>query len=152
MKELINILFNITEKIDRRTKPWHPLEHWSTGQIFGINLLQVGQPTSMFSFSSGSAMMEVVGISHCHFLRLITNQSNASSHFWSYLAFEASFAQKTVNGLDFVPTCKKYDWLNLNFVLQCLTSSPTNFAKKFQIHVSLEPMCGFDQNQFLLKA
>ena len=38
-----------------------------------------------------------------------------------------------------------------NYV-QCLTSSPANFASNFQIHFSMELLGGFDQTQFLMKA
>jgi len=71
MKELMNILFEITEKINGRTKPWHPLEHWSRSQVISINLLQVGQPLSVFTFPALTAMMEVVRISNSHFFRLV---------------------------------------------------------------------------------
>ena len=36
--------------------------------------------------------------------------------------------------------------------IQCLTSSPANFAWNFQIHFSLELLGGFDQTQSLIKA
>ena len=36
--------------------------------------------------------------------------------------------------------------------VQCLTSSPANLPKNFQIHFSLELMGGLDQTQFLMKA
>ena len=36
--------------------------------------------------------------------------------------------------------------------VQCLTSSPAILPENVQIHFSLEPMCGFDQIQFLMKA
>ena len=40
---------------------------------------------------------------------------------------------------------------NLKYI-QCLTSSPANFASNFQIHFSLEIDGGFDQTQLLMKA
>ena len=42
--------------------------------------------------------------------------------------------------------------VTVNLHVQCLTSSPANFAWNFQIHFSLEPDGEFQQNQFLLKA
>ena len=57
-----SVLYPKREQL-KLTKPWHPLEHWSRSQVISINLLQVGQPLSVFTFPALTAMMEVVRIS-----------------------------------------------------------------------------------------
>ena len=76
MKELMYILFKIAEKVDGRTDTWHPiLEHrqGSGGQVISLQLLQVGQPVSVFAFTALTAMVEVVLVAHGHLFGLVPN-------------------------------------------------------------------------------
>ena len=99
----MNILFKIAKKVDGWTQPWNPMELWSRGQVVGLKLLQLGEPGSVFTLTTLTAMVEVVVVSNRNFLRLIPDQTNASSDLGSDRTFKSALAEKAVNSLNFVP-------------------------------------------------
>jgi len=81
---------------------------------FCENLLQVGQPMSVLSFSTCAAMVEVVWISNCYLLRLVSNEPDASANILCHWTFESAFAKQAVDCLNLVPTLFRWDFRQIS--------------------------------------
>ena len=83
MKEIVNIALEIAEEIDRMSESGD-LECCLIMLALLVELLQVGQPLSVFSLTACATMMEVVRIADGNLLRLEINNNKTSKTQRSY--------------------------------------------------------------------
>ena len=74
------------------------------GEILLLELLQVREPLSVFSFTALSAVMEVVWVADGDLLGLVADQADAPPHLGGHVPLEPALPEERVYCLDLVPT------------------------------------------------